>query len=204
MFKKYFVAGLLFWVPLVVTVLTVQIVLDIFDKLMVHLPESVQPEVWLGYDVPGSGFILMLLIVWVTGLLVANFLGRRLVRLGERIVKKIPLVRTIHQGVKQGLEVVVSPNSDAFSQVVLVNFPHKDSWAVGLVTNVNEQTGIWTVFLPTTPNPTSGYVLLLDEADLRKIDMSVDEALKYIISLGTISENKLAFSIKSEALEKNK
>lgn len=204
MFKKYFIAGMLFWVPLVVTIFIIQFVLDLFDKMVGSLPQSMQLSNFIGFDIPGSGFLLVLLVVWLSGILVANFMGRKLVKVGDRIVQKIPLVRTIHQGVKQGLEMMVMPNSDAFSQVVRVQFPQPGSWAIGLVTSFDAKNDIWTVFLPTTPNPTSGYVLLLHSDVVTKMDMSVDEALKYIISLGTISEYNLAFSEKSQSEEKNK
>ncbi|MDC3180520.1 DUF502 domain-containing protein [Gammaproteobacteria bacterium] len=204
MFRKYFVAGLLFWLPIIVTLVVVQFIVDIFDKVVKYLPESLQLSTLIGFDVPGSGFILVLLLVWMSGILVANFLGRRIVKLGDRIVQKIPLVRTIHQGVKQGLEMMVAPNSDAFSQVVCVQFPHASSWAIGLVTHIDEANDLWTVFLPTTPNPTSGYVLIFQSNAVRKIDMSVDEALKYIISLGTITEYSDALHMLATSEEKNK
>ncbi len=204
MFRKHFVAGLLFWVPIVVTILVIQVVVDIFDQLVKSLPDYLQLSNLIGVDIPGGGFIIVILVVWFSGILVANFLGRRVVKIGDKIVQKIPLVRTIHQGVKQGLEMMVAPNSDAFSQVVCINFPHKDSWAVGLVTNIDEKRDLWTVFLPTTPNPTSGYVLILKGKSVRKVEMTVDEALKYIISLGTITEYSHALDVINASEEKNK
>ena len=157
MFKKYFIAGMLFWVPLVVTVFIIQFVLDLFDKMVGSLPQSMQLSNFIGFDIPGSGFLLVLLVVWLSGILVANFMGRKLMKVGDRIVQKIPLVRTIYQGVKQGLEMMVMPNSDASGSKGAVSQP--GSWAIGLVTSFDAKNDIWTVFLPTTPNPTSGYVV---------------------------------------------
>ncbi|UTC24443.1 DUF502 domain-containing protein [Candidatus Comchoanobacter bicostacola] len=195
MIRRHLIAGLLFWVPLLVTVVTIQFLWNIFSSVMVYVPESLNPEFYLGVDLPGSEVLLVLFLLWFTGVLVANFIGKRVMRVWERILTKIPLVRTVYQGVKQGLEIVVAPNSHAFSEVVLVPFPNNTSWAVALVTQKDLENGLWTVFLPTTPNPTSGYVLLIPEQDVKKVAMSVDEALKYIISLGTISQDELGMLI---------
>lgn len=195
MFKKYLMAGLLFWVPLVVTIVTIEILLDIIISIFGKLPAKMQPDFWLGFHVPGIEIVLIILMVWVSGLLMANLFGRKLVYWGESVVEKVPLVRSIYSGVKQIMQMMVKSDSTAFRQVVLVSFPQKGSWAVGLVTQVVEhgesEYDAITVFLPTTPNPTSGYVVIVQRKDAIILDMSVDEALKYIISLGTLSHDTL-------------
>lgn len=195
MFKKYLMAGLLFWVPLVVTIVTIEVLLDMIISIFAKLPASIQPDLWLGIHIPGIEIIFILLMVWLTGLLMANLFGRKLVSWGESLVEKVPLVRSVYSGVKQIMQMMVKSDSTAFKQVVLISFPQKGSWAVGLVTQVVEhgkaELDAITVFVPTTPNPTSGYVVTVQRKDAIILDMSVDEALKYIISLGTLSHDTL-------------
>lgn len=194
MFRKYLVAGLLFWVPLVVTIISVELLLEMVAGLFHKLPMNLRPDYWLGFHIPGLELVLMLVLLWVSGVLVANILGKKLVAIGESLVERLPLVRSIYSGVKQILQMVVKNDSNAFRQVVLISFPQEGSWAVGLVTCSdqlkNGKTAL-TVFVPTTPNPTSGYVIVVDKEEAIILDMSVDEALKYIISLGTITHNAL-------------
>ena len=144
-----------------------------------------------------SAILIILLIVWLTGVVVANFIGKKIITFGESMLSKIPLIRSIYSGVKQTLQIMASPNSQAFRKVVLLSFPQPGSWAVGLVTHSNEEGGLLTVFVPTTPNPTSGYVITVEREKAEELDMSVDEALKYIISLGTISHDALISKLKT-------
>lgn len=202
MIRKHLVAGLLFWIPVVVTVVTIQFLLNMMISVFNKLPMHFQPDQWIGFHIPGIELIILLVIVWVTGILVANFVGKRLVHFGESLVARLPLVSSVYSGVKQILQMMVSPTGQAFRQVVLISFPQPGSWAVGLVTHAANET--MTVFVPTTPNPTSGYVVTVEEKDAQKLDMSVDEALKYIISLGTISHDALRDKFQSLTGENNK
>jgi|AntRauTorckE5430_2_1112549.scaffolds.fasta_scaffold00045_26 uncharacterized membrane protein len=194
MFKKYLIAGLLFWVPLVVTMVSIDLLVDMLTSVFSLLPFSLHPDVWIGFHIPGIELVMLIFIVWLSGLLVANFLGRKAIAYGERLVERLPLVRSIYSGVKQIMKMMVKSDSTAFRQVVLISFPQKGSWVVGLVTQVveykNKQASL-TVFVPTTPNPTSGYVITVDQKEAIVLDMTVDEALKYIISLGTLSHDAL-------------
>ena len=204
MIRKHLVAGILFWVPVVVTVLTIRLLLDLFTSAFRGLPKDLQPDYWLGFHIPGIELVVIILLVWLSGVVVANIVGKKLVGIGEAVVNKIPLIRSVYSGVKQTLQIMASPNSQAFRKVVLVSFPQPGSWAVGLVTHTDDSEQLFTVFIPTTPNPTSGYVVTVAQKDAKELDMSVDEALKYIISLGTISHEALInkFKILSEEIEK--
>ena len=204
MVRKHLGAGLLFWIPVMVTIITIQFLLNMLVKLFQKLPLHVQPDHWIGFHIPGIELIILFIIVWVTGVIVANFIGRRLVNLGESVVAKLPLISSVYSGVKQIMQIMVSPSSQAFRQVVLIPFPCPGSWAVGLVTHVEASSDKVTVFVPTTPNPTSGYVVTVNTADAQNLDMSVDEALKYIISLGTISHDALRDKFQTVTGEKNK
>lgn len=204
MIRKQLVAGLLFWIPVVVTVATIQFLLNIMISVFNKLPSNLQPDQWIGFHIPGIELIILLVIVWLTGILVANFVGKRLVQLGESVVARLPLVSSVYSGVKQILQMMVSPNGQAFRQVVLISFPQPGSWAVGLVTHSDTVNNTMTVFVPTTPNPTSGYVVTVEEKDAQKLNMSVDEALKYIISLGTISHDALRDKFQTLTGENNK
>lgn len=204
MIRKHLVAGLLFWIPVVVTIVTIRLLLDMLLSVFRGLPANMQPEHWLGIKIPGLEIVLIILIVWVTGVIVANFIGKRLVTAGEYIVNQLPLVRSVYSGVKQIMQIMVSPSGQAFRQVVLISFPQPGSWAVGLVTHVEEESDTLTVFVPTTPNPTSGYVISVKADEAQKLDMSVDEALKYIISLGTISHDALSDKFQQVIGENNK
>ena len=204
MIRKQLMAGLLFWIPVVVTIVTIRLLVDMLLAVFNKLPGHMQPDRWIGIHIPGIELVIIFLIVWVTGVIVANFLGKRLVLAGESLVSKLPLIRSVYSGVKQIMQIMVAPSGQAFRQVVLISFPQKGSWAVGLVTHVEPDSETLTVFVPTTPNPTSGYVVTVKEEEAQKLDMSVDEALKYIISLGTISHDALSDKFQKVTGENNK
>jgi len=156
------------------------------------LPAPYRPEVLLGFYVPGVGFVLALVVVLVTGVVVANLFGRKLVDIGERLVARIPLVRSIYSGVKQLLETVVS-NNGSFRKVVLIEYPRPGLWTVAFLTGEGQgeaqlKTGqdVINVYVPTTPNPTSGFFLMVPRKDVIELDMSVDEGLKMILSVGAV------------------
>lgn len=192
-FRKYLMAGLLVWLPLGVTVLVVKLLVDIMDRTVLLLPPAWRPDTLLGFHIPGVGLLLSLLIILVTGITVANLLGRRMVSLWESLLARIPLVRTIYSAVKQVVETVLSANGASFRKVVLVEYPRRGMWCLALQTaerlgEVQAKTGaeVVAVFLPTTPNPTSGFVILVPRNDVVELDMTVDDGLKLIISMGVV------------------
>lgn len=189
--RKYLVTGLILWIPLLVTFLVVRFLIRFVDQLLLLLPEPWRPEALLGFSIPGLGLLLALGILLVTGVFAANFAGRRLVEFGDRIVTRIPLVNGIYSGAKQVAETLFSDHSTAFKRVMLVEFPRKGVWSMcfqtsELVGEVQARTeeDVVCVFMPTTPNPTSGYLLFVPAKDLVPLDMRVDEGLRMIISLG--------------------
>lgn len=188
MLKKYFIAGLLFWVPVVVTIVVVDFLFDLAHAVNAFFPANMRPEQLFGFNVPGFGFVACLLIIFITGVLVANFFGKKFLKLWESFLAKIPLVRSIYSAVKQSMQVVFSSSGDSFSQVVMLEYPRKGLWSIGFVTNYSDDkdSETYTVFVPTTPNPTSGFLLVVAKEDLTFIDLAVDVALKMVISLGTI------------------
>lgn len=192
-FRKYLIAGLLVWLPLGVTVLVVKVLVDIMDRTVLLLPPAWRPDALFGFHIPGIGLLLSLLIIVLTGITVANLLGRRMVSIWEALVARIPLVRTIYSAVKQVVETVLSANGKSFRKVVLVEYPRRGMWCLALQTaeklgEVQAKTGaeVVAVFLPTTPNPTSGFIILVPREDVLELDMSVDDGLKLIISMGVV------------------
>ncbi len=192
--RRYLVAGLLVWVPLWVTVLIVKFLIDLMDQTLVLLPEAAQPEHLLGFRIPGLGFVLTFVVVLVTGVIAANLFGRQLVRVWEGLLARIPLVRSIYSAVKQVLETVFSNKGQSFRRVALVEYPRKDVWTLAFVTGegiaeVQRRTGqdMVSVFVPTTPNPTSGFFLMLPRAQVIDLDMPVEVGLKLILSAGVVA-----------------
>ena len=189
--RRYFVAGLLVWIPLVITLWVLKLIVDVMDHSLLLLPEQYRSEAMFGFHVPGLGLILTTAIVLATGALAANLVGRRLIDLGHNILQRIPIVRSIYGGVKQISDTLFSPEGKAFRRAVLVRYPHAGSWTVALVTGApeNEVSDILgrdqlAVFVPTTPNITAGFFLIVPRSETIELDMSVDAALKYIISMG--------------------
>jgi uncharacterized membrane protein len=189
--KKHFITGLLVWIPLAITVWVLNLIVTSMDRTLLLLPEALRPRAWLGFDVPGLGALLTLIIVFVTGLLAANIIGQRLVSIGESLLARIPVVKTIYNSVKQVSDTLFSSSGEAFRKALLVQYPHAGSWTIAFLTGTpggdvaNHLRGEYvSVYVPTTPNPTSGFFLMMAKADVIELDMSVDEALKYVISMG--------------------
>jgi uncharacterized membrane protein len=190
--RRYLMAGLLVWVPLGVTLLIVAFLVDLMDQTLRLLPQSLQPENLLGFRVPGLGAVLTALIVFVTGMIVTNLFGMQLFNIGERILQRIPLVRSIYASVKQVTESMFS-SGKSFRKVVLVEYPRKGMWSLAFQTGigaeeVRDKTGrdVTNVFIPTTPNPTSGFFLMVPREDVIELDMSVDDGLKMLLSVGVV------------------
>lgn len=189
--KKYLITGLLILVPLVVTLWVLHLIVGTMDQVILLFPEAWRSR--LPLSIPGIGVVLTVATVFVVGLAAHNIIGRRLVAVWEGILHKIPFVRSIYSSVKQVSDTVLSPNGQAFRQAVLIEFPRKDSWTIGFVVGspgaeIEARLGNapQTVFVPTAPNPTSGYLIVLAPEQIRELEMSVDEALKFIISLGVV------------------
>jgi len=189
--RRYFVAGLLVWIPLGITVWVLKLLVDAMDQSLLLLPLQFRSEALFGFHVPGLGIILTTAIVLATGALAANFFGRRVLQLGDSMLSRIPIVRSIYGGVKQISDTLFSPEGKAFRRAVLVRYPHADAWTVALVTGSPEHEVAdilgreqISVFVPTTPNITAGFFLVVPRSETIELDMSVDAALKYIISMG--------------------
>jgi uncharacterized membrane protein len=194
--KAYLLTGLVVWIPILVTIGVLRFIIDLLDKTMALLPKAYQSEQLIGYHIPGLGVLLSLGILMLTGLVATNFLGQRLVHWGEALLARIPLVRSIYNAVKQVMNAVLSSNSQAFRRVLLVEYPRRGMWSVAFQTGaankeINAQTEdeLVAVFIPTTPNPTSGFLMMVPKQEVRELAMSVDEALKFIISLGVVQPN---------------
>ena len=194
--KRYFITGLLIWVPLGLTAWVLKFLIGTMDQSLLLLPDSLQPERLLGMDIPGVGTVLTLLVIFITGLLTANIIGQKLVSFWEGVLWRIPVVKSIYWGIKQVSDTIFSSQGEAFRKALLVQYPREGSWTIAFMTGqpggdvVNHLEGEYiSVYVPTTPNPTSGFFLMMPKSDVIELDMSVDEALKYIISMGVVPPN---------------
>ena len=192
--KRYFITGLLIWVPLVITGWVLSMIISTLDQSLRLLPESMHPQSLVGFAIPGAGAVLTLLMILFTGLLAANFIGQKLVVWWEKLLARIPVVNSVYNSVKQVSDTLFSPNGNAFRKALLVRYPHQNSWTIAFMTGqpggdvINHLDGEYvSVYVPTTPNPTSGFFLMMPTKDVIELDMTVDEALKYIISMGVVA-----------------
>jgi len=191
--KKILITGLLIWIPLAITIWVLDLIVTTMDQTLQWLPEHYQPQVLFGHQIPGLGLLLTVVVVFVTGALASNILGRRLVRFWEGILGRIPVVKTIYSGVKQVSDTLFAPGGEAFSKALLVQYPREGSWTIAFLTGqpggdvANHLRGDYvSVYVPTTPNPTSGFFLMMPRAEVIELDMNVDDALKYVISMGVV------------------
>lgn len=197
MFKRYFVTGLLLWVPLAITIWVLSLIVTTMDQSLALLPARWHPRQFIGRDIPGLGAILTVVVIFLTGLLTANLVGGRLVIWGEQILSRIPIVRGVYSSVKQVSDTILSPNGNAFRKALLVEYPRKGCWTIAFLTGAPteelhaaagiEQAGLVSVFVPTTPNPTSGFFLMMRREETVELDITVDAALKYIVSMGVVT-----------------
>lgn len=191
--RSYLLAGLVVWLPILVTIVILRFIIDLLDNTLALIPKAYQPDQLFGFHIPGLGVILSLILLLMTGIFATNFFGERLVRWGESILSKIPLVRSIYNAVKQVMNAILSTNSEAFRKVLLIEYPRQGLWTIGFQTGaVNPQINSVTneemvsLFIPTTPNPTSGFLIMIPKKDAIELNMSIDEALKFTISLGVM------------------
>jgi uncharacterized membrane protein len=194
MFKRYLIAGLLVWIPLAITFWVLDLIVSTMDQTLLLLPTSWRPDALLPFHIPGIGLLMSLLIVLATGVLAANIIGERLVRWWHGLLNRIPIVRSIYSSVKQISDTLLATRGQSFRKVVMIEFPQRGQWTLGFVVGSPGATiaaatapDAITVYVPTAPNPTSGYVLVVRPDDVREVDISVDDALKFHISLGVVS-----------------
>lgn len=191
--RRYLVTGLVLWVPLGITIWVLTLIVSALDKTLLLVPEHYRPEALFGFAIPGLGVVLTLVVLIVTGILTRNFVGQHLVKGWDSVLRRIPVVNSIYSGVKQVSDTLLSDTGQAFRKALLVEFPHPGSYTIAFMTGtpsgelVSRLPGEHvSVYVPTTPNPTSGYFLLLPKSRTQELDMSVDDALKYIVSMGVV------------------
>ena len=196
--RKYFITGLLVLVPLAITLWVLSAVISTMDQSLLLLPKEWRPGTVYGYEIPGIGTMLTIAIVFFTGLLTNNLVGNYILRLWEKLLHRIPVVSSLYGSVKQVSDTLFSSSGNAFRKAVLLPYPHENSWTIGFLTGVpggdvsNHLVGDYvSVYVPTTPNPTSGFFLMLERSKVIELDMSVDAALKYIVSMGVVAPESL-------------
>ena len=192
--KKYLITGLLIWIPLAITIWVLDLIVSTMDQSLLLLPPQYQPQVLLGYQIPGLGVLLTLVVVFATGVLASNILGQRLLWFWEYLLGRIPVVKTIYNSVKQVSDTLFAPGGQAFRKALLVQYPREGSWTIAFLTGrpggdvANHLHGEYlSVYVPTTPNPTSGFFLMMPRSDVVELEMSVDDAIKYVISMGVVA-----------------
>ena len=193
--KRYFITGLLIWVPLGITLWVLNLLIGSMDQTLQLLPYNWQPDHWIGIHIPGLGVILTVLVIFMTGLATANILGQRLVLFWEAFLLRIPVVKSIYNSVKQVSDTILSSNGNAFKQVLLVRYPHPESWSIAFQTNVPDEVTAKlpdthvAVFIPTTPSPVNGFYFFVKKSETIALNMSVDTALKVIVSMGVATSS---------------
>ncbi len=195
--RKYILTGLLLWIPLGVTILVVKLLVDLLDQSLILLPPPLRPESLIGFSLPGLGILISAIVLIVTGYLIIRFADRKLLEWGEMWLGRIPFVRSIYSASKQVTETILSADKNAFRDVYLLEYPRKGIWTFGFQTGNGIQEAknytkedLITVFIPTTPNPTSGFIMLVPRGDAKKMDIDVEDALKLIVSLGVVTPNE--------------
>tara|TARA_B100001939_G_scaffold282483_1_gene251538 strand:+ start:402 stop:1214 length:813 start_codon:yes stop_codon:yes gene_type:complete len=192
--RYYFLTGLVVAAPIGITIYLAWMFIDTVDRNVTPLiPEAYQPENYLPFSIPGLGVVIVVVFLTMLGALAANLFGRALLRFGERILNRMPIIRSIYSTLKQIFETVISQNATSFKDVVLVEYPRRGLWAIAFVTSENRgevqeklENEVINVFLPTTPNPTSGFLLFVPKRDLIYLSMTPDEGVKYVISAGLV------------------
>jgi len=192
--RKYFITGLLILVPLAITAWVLNLVISTMDQSLLFVPHRWQPRTLFGFDIPGLGTLLTVVIVFLTGLLTNNLVGNYVLRVWEKLLKRIPLVNSLYSSVKQVSDTLLSSSGNAFRKAVMIPYPHQNSYTIAFLTGTpggdvkNHLVGDYvSVYVPTTPNPTSGFFLMMARKDVVELDMTVDAALKYIVSMGVVS-----------------
>jgi uncharacterized membrane protein len=192
--RRYLIAGLLVWVPLGITIWVLHFLITTLDQVLLLVPESMRPEALFGFRIPGIGVVISLAILLITGTVAANFFGARLILMWEAMLGRIPFVKSVYSSVKQVSDTLLSDSGNAFRKALLVEFPYPGSWTIAFQTGTPAPAVAAqlagehiSVYVPTTPNPTSGYFIVVPVARVHELEMTVDEALKYIISMGVVA-----------------
>lgn len=197
--KRYLITGILVWMPIAVTIWILNYIISATDRLITLLPEQWNPVQYIGFKIPGLGVMFAITILFCTGIFAANVIGRKIIECWDKIIGRIPVVKSIYSSVKKVSESLLSDNSRSFKTPVLVPFPQPNIWTIAFVSgnlphsiaHALPQDGYTPVYVPTTPNPTGGYYIMVKNSDIRPLNMSVDEALKYVISLGMVTPDEL-------------
>lgn len=192
--RRYFISGLLVWVPIWVTILVIKFLGGLLGNVLLLLPKRYQPDALIGFHIPGIGLIIILVVIIVTGAIAANFIGSQLVAVWDSFIGRIPLVRSVYMGVKQVMQTLFTPGGQSFRKVLLVEYPRAGMWSLAFQTSDStpdlekhvDGEAMVSLFIPTTPNPTSGFLLMLPKKKVIELDMSVEQALKFVISLGVM------------------
>jgi len=192
--RNYIIAGLLVWMPLGVTILVVKLLIDLLNRSSILIPPPLRPETLIGVPIPGIGLIISAIIIIGTGFIIVRYAGHKSVEMAEKTVARIPLIRSIYSATKQVTETVLTSDKNAFRNVYLLEYPRKGIWSIGFQTGagieeVKKHVGddILTIFVPTSPNPTSGFILMVPSSELTKLNIDVESALKLIVSLGVVT-----------------
>jgi len=207
--RRYLIAGLLVWVPLGITIWVLHFLLTSLDQILLVLPENFRPRALFGFDIPGFGLVVFFVILLATGVLAANFFGQRLISAWEAILGRIPFVKSIYSSVKQVSDTLLSDKGYAFRKALLVEFPRPGTWTIAFLTGTPSSVVTphlsgehISVYVPTTPNPTGGYFLIVPRSQVRELDMTVDEALKYIISMGVVVPRPRAIPVTPPVMDR--
>ena len=202
--KKYLITGVLVWLPIAVTIWAMSYIISAADRLINLLPESWQPQHFWGFNIPGLGIVAATVVLFVTGVFAANVLGRRILGAWDSLLGRIPVVKSIYSSVKKVSESLLSDSSRSFKTPVLVPFPQPGIWTIAFVSgyipdklkgSLPQDDDYISVYVPTTPNPTGGYYIMVKKSDVRELNMSVDQALKYVISLGMVMPDDLPVKV---------
>ena len=191
--RTIIVAGLLVWIPLGLTIFVIKLLIDLLGQTYLLIPSALRPENLIGTEIPGIGVIVAIIVVLLTGLVTANYFGKSIVKAWDAFLDRIPLIRSIYSPLKKFSELVLSDQTQSFSKVLLIEYPRKGIYSLCFQTSkelgeVQNQDGeeMVCVYIPTTPNPTSGYIVLVPQNEVKELKMSVEDALKMIISLGVV------------------
>jgi len=196
-FRRYILTGLIVWIPIGITFLVAKALIELLDKLLLILPEKWQPEALVGTSIPGSGLFFAFAVIFVTGFLLTNIFGRQLIAWWDRLVSHIPIISSLHSAVKQLIETFFNQESSAFKKVLMIQYPRPGLWTLAFQSNdaadeIKTKSGLdmVSIFVPTSPNPTSGFVLLVPKNDVIEMDMSVEDGLRMIMSLGVVQPDE--------------
>jgi len=209
--RKYIITGLLIWVPLGITIFVIKLLVGLMDQTLVLLPPAWRPDAVFGFNIPGLGIVISAMIIFITGFILTNLAGKQLINLWENFLDRIPLVRSIYSAVKQVMQTILSSDNNTFNEVLLIEYPRKGVWTIGFKTSdspasFDAATGkdLITIFVPTTPNPTSGFILFVPKPDVIKMDIDVEDALKMVMSLGVVTPETITEKNFSKQLDQQK